>query len=730
MSKDAMSFRELWEDWMRENRVTPSLLPLLSYLCAIVPLVYGLGVWGIVGGFVVFVMCLCMPVGKKRILLAGLYSFGWVQCSPLPATLIEKYDHYLLRNECHVEMRLMVVENLPQKKNMREVMKVVEIKDMTGEWHPCSGKILVRFGKEQTIPLNYGDTIEARGALLCLERLPNAADGYIRHLRSLGVSHVLSAQSVYVDDGKPGFGWQNVLRQFNGLRVKIGEWLTEGMTEECGNLFQAMMLGRKDLFPMNVREHFLRSSSLHVFAISGLHIGIICAILMKWVFPRLGFGPVTGGIAGIIVCLCYVIMTGSSPSSVRSAVMIFLVALPAALHRGKSLHHALCLAALVELIFNPMLLTHSGFLFSFLVVTVLVCSRSMMTSIRELVFEKWRWKPFRATGMAYQHIADRCFTMGIAMLLAWLVSTPLMLYLNGLFPLGALLIAIPVQLVALCLVWGAVIKILIACCSSWLSCLSGQVLDLMMRVMVGLAMLGGDESFCFHHRRLTGIEVSFCILPTMLLLWFWRLRYLRVAMVSVIVFWICAVAMNTKRKETVVIASFGDDGDVPAVCLCDEKGCHVLCCGSLSSAACFREELSRRGISELEHVSIAAAGDIPRGASLLCKSFNVRSLTLQTDTRSERMKELLALTAQGTHVKKSERSRAGQWNVCSLSGELKQVMVGSLFNLEYVCGPRRIFMKRLGTGQWLLIVRDKGVAYCKVRSPSSRCSSVSFKLND
>jgi len=55
-------------------------------------------------------------------------------------------------------------------------------------------------------------------------------------------------------------------------------------------------------------------------------------------------------------------------------------------------------------------------------------------------------------------------------------------------------------------------------------------------------------------------------------------------------------------------------------------------------------------------------------------------------------------------------------------------MVGSQFNLDYVCGERRISLRRLPTGQSVLIVRGKGVANCLVRPPSSRGSTVSFRL--
>jgi hypothetical protein len=275
MLSDYKNCRELWKDWLRENRVTPSLLPLISYLCAIVPLVFKLGAWGVFVGLAVFLACLFMPVGKKRILLAALYVIGLVQCSPLSLSFSRSYRQLLPREECHVEMRLRAVGAMRSKETFREVMRVVEIRDSNGEWRPCDGEVLVRGDRGESIELNNGDEIEVEGALPEIGRLQGANDGYVRHLRSLGVGHVLHAGSMSACEVKRATGWRAMMQRFYGLREVLGVWLTEGMSEECGNLYQAMMLGRRDLFPAGVREHFLRSSSLHVFAISGLHIGIV-----------------------------------------------------------------------------------------------------------------------------------------------------------------------------------------------------------------------------------------------------------------------------------------------------------------------------------------------------------------------------------------------------------------------------------------------------------------------
>ncbi|MBP5639664.1 MAG: ComEC/Rec2 family competence protein [Victivallales bacterium] len=613
-----------------------------------------------------------------------------------------------------------------QEELWREKMDVIAIKDISGRWNNCRGQVLACFGKGQSYHLQKGDVAEINGALFHADRLPGNTDGYLRHLRSLGIKHALSVTDIRKSESTISWKMKQWMGQF---RVNLGERLTEGMSQECGNLYQAMMLGRKDLFPTDMRQYFLRSSTLHVFAISGLHIGIVCTIVMRLIIPRLGFGPMACGVAGVCLSIFYVAMTGASPSSVRASIMIFLVALPMVLRRGCNLRHALCLALFLELVFNPDLLYHAGFLFSFLTVTVLVCSTRVMKDLQDIVFEKWQWMPFRAAEMKSRNRISRCFSAVTAMCLAWLVNTPLTLYLNGILPLGALIVAIPAQTLAVGLVWGAIIKLTLALCSSWASIMMGRCLDAMMRLLVSLAMFGGDGSICFHHRQLTGFEVVCCLFPVLFLLWFWHSRPIRMMSVIMIAWTVMRLVLACGDTGNFVIASFGDDGGVPAICLLDGKECRVLSSGGLSSAIGLRNELQQRGIGTLNHLAVVASRDNPRGAVLLSRSFPVCEMTIQPDTRSDKLKNLAEMASSGTHLDYAKQGVEGLWRCVLKSGLLEQGGDTTHYRLTYSDEKTKIRLTCMETGHCVMVVRQGATLSSYVAIPSSEKKVIVFSSN-
>lgn len=85
-----------------------------------------------------------------------------------------------------------------------------------------------------------------------------------------------------------------------------------------------MTLGWKTALTPEVDEAFMRSGTLHVFAISGLHIalvaGIVGQVLRLLLVPRR-----TTGLLVIVICWAYTLATGGRPSAVRSTLMTTFV---------------------------------------------------------------------------------------------------------------------------------------------------------------------------------------------------------------------------------------------------------------------------------------------------------------------------------------------------------------------------------------------------------------------
>lgn len=160
-----------------------------------------------------------------------------------------------------------------------------------------------------------------------------------------------------------------------GLRCKAGfVALVDGIPFEdpqTGPVVKALTTGdRRDLSRETVAV-FRSSGASHILALSGLHLGILYAIL-AFLSGAAGGSRIGRGIRyGLIVGLSgvYVFITGASPSLVRAFLFIFLSETARLTHRKTRLVGSLCGALTLQLAFHPGAITSVGFQLSYLAMT-------------------------------------------------------------------------------------------------------------------------------------------------------------------------------------------------------------------------------------------------------------------------------------------------------------------------------------------------------------------------
>ena len=172
------------------------------------------------------------------------------------------------------------------------------------------------------------------------------------------------------------------------LRARAARALGRGVEgrPESVALVRAMTLGFRSDVPDSVSEAFKASGTVHVFAISGLHVGIFAALLgggLALLGVPFRLRPLL--LAPLLVL--YVALTGGRPSAVRACTMALLVlGAPLAGRRSDSIT-ALCVAAAGILAWNPLQILDLGYHFSFVCTAGLVL---LVPEIRDL------WKDGRA----------------------------------------------------------------------------------------------------------------------------------------------------------------------------------------------------------------------------------------------------------------------------------------------------------------------------------------------
>jgi competence protein ComEC len=130
----------------------------------------------------------------------------------------------------------------------------------------------------------------------------------------------------------------------------------------------AMTLGDKQGIPQELRQVFARAGISHVIAISGMHIGIITALVLV-IINQFALKRRLSYILSCGFLFLYIIMVGLPASAVRAGVMGFLVLTALHLGRLNQLKHSLMIAAALMLMINPFLLRDDiGWQLSFLAV--------------------------------------------------------------------------------------------------------------------------------------------------------------------------------------------------------------------------------------------------------------------------------------------------------------------------------------------------------------------------
>lgn len=133
----------------------------------------------------------------------------------------------------------------------------------------------------------------------------------------------------------------------------------------------AMVLGDKSHSEPETVEVFKRGGCLHIFAVSGLHVGIIAGIFY-FILSRVSIRPRLKTLLIISLTGIYVLMTGLAVPALRAFLMLTCILLGRSLKRPISMLNIWSAVALGILLFAPWQLYNVGFLLSFSVYAAIV----------------------------------------------------------------------------------------------------------------------------------------------------------------------------------------------------------------------------------------------------------------------------------------------------------------------------------------------------------------------
>lgn len=225
--------------------------------------------------------------------------------------------------------------------------------------------------------LEYGRELRFSGTLMPHEGplVPGGFDAREFYYRSRGSLAKLEIREGDRLELLPGAKGNPLIGAVRKLRARMEDALLAGVPDSRkphARLIAAMALGAKEHSPEDLEAFFRMSGTMHLFAVSGLHVAIVAGILLGLTtllrIPKARAVPVMVLLLGF-----YALLTGLSPSSVRAALMASVMLAGFALREQGRLINSLGLAALLLLLIDPQQLFLPGFQLTFVVLFSIAC---------------------------------------------------------------------------------------------------------------------------------------------------------------------------------------------------------------------------------------------------------------------------------------------------------------------------------------------------------------------
>jgi len=383
---------------------------------------------------------------------ALVHSWNWQEA---PSRLL---GDLLASRPDEVEVRG-VIAGLPSKSSTGSVrfpLKVERIADSAG------GEItepVLAMVNWKGAEVSYGDEVEFTALAVRPDppRNPGAMD-YRSWLARRGMHMILRVDPAVPgavlahDRGHPVIAFSLRAREAARRILSID---LEGAPDVIGTI-QGICLGITDGAPEGFTEEFRFTGTMHLFAVSGLHVGMVALIL--WFLLMMFRVPRSVAVAlSVCVLFFYVTVTGCKDGSLRAATMVSLLMLGLVFFRRSPPVNTLAAAAFLQLAFDTNTLFSTGWQFSYAVVLAILLlekpirlrisglyspdpflPQRLLTRAERFRFEGWR----EFSGLAAVSFA------------AWvgaILPTAVYFHLLSVSALGANLLAVPAAFAVLSL---------------------------------------------------------------------------------------------------------------------------------------------------------------------------------------------------------------------------------------------------------------------------------------
>ena len=313
------------------------------------------------------------------------------------------------------------LSTIPAGVETRFDLRVLAVRHQT-KWIASSGKVRVRV-KGHAAVSRVGDHVQIFGELTTGLPPMNPGESDVRLADR--TERILCRLSVPYPECVTSAGptTSSVANLIGRLRVAGLEVLDEFLSPSGGELAGALLLGARDRLDPDRVDPFFHTGTIHLLAISGLHVG-----MLAWVFFVVARSTSNRRWVLLwLMCLAvvYCQVTGMRPPVLRAVILIQVVCVGLMFRRRIIAWNALAVAGVLLMLVRPAALFRPGAQLSFLAVAVLIWlgdnqHREPLRPIERLVRRSRSWL-MRSTLV----LLERANELGKATLAIWMITLPL-----------------------------------------------------------------------------------------------------------------------------------------------------------------------------------------------------------------------------------------------------------------------------------------------------------------
>jgi competence protein ComEC len=344
---------------------------------------------------------------------------------------------------------------MPTGERTRLLVSAVALRNGS-DWVPVSGLATLTVDG-QLLGVQAGDRLQVFGTL----RRPSSAENpggfdrasYLRASRQLcglWASHP-DCVTVVEPARHRGIRWWIERVRTDARRTLWGN-LAPGRAE----LASAVLLGAREEIDSEETNVFVETGTVHLLAISGLHVGIVAGVLLM-VLRTMSLSQATEFCIVVGWTIAYTLLTDARPPAIRATILVAVLCFARLKRRPASPWNSLAGAGLIVAALNPADLFSTGVHLSFLAVATLMCvsPRWFLAARSEDPLDRLIERSRSPWERAVRWTAVKVLRLLVASTAVWLITLPLVASRFHVVSLGAVLLNMVVWIpMAVALVTG------------------------------------------------------------------------------------------------------------------------------------------------------------------------------------------------------------------------------------------------------------------------------------